>query len=199
MALSVKVREALAAPVADGLNVTDTTQLAPGASTSPPAQVVEAATMVNAAAFVPLRPGFASPLLVKVSDAVPVFVRRTVAASPVPPTGTEPNWSMATDRLAPAETDICDVLRFGALLHPAANEQSAATTSVIEVLLIFLISELRSSKDSPSVLPIPRPAEVEERGLPSCKALAASRRNTRCRGFPNLDPAIPHGSFLEEK
>jgi hypothetical protein len=105
-ALSRKTRDAVAVPVAEGLKVNTTTQLAPGDSVEPAVQVVDAATMLNADALVPVMFGLAVPLLGKVSIAVPEFVSVTITWIPVPPTGTEPNCTVPDGTVTEAECGI---------------------------------------------------------------------------------------------
>jgi hypothetical protein len=155
-ALSVKTKVALAGPVVEGLNVSTTMQLTPGASACPAVHVEEAA-MENAVAFVPVMFGLAAPLLLRVSVTVPVFISVTVTGIPVPPTGTEPNCTVPVGRLTVVAGGTCDATRLGALLHAEANEDSAKTTRTTESLIAPLTWELRLAENCPTGVSIRRP------------------------------------------
>jgi hypothetical protein len=88
-ALSAKFSEALSVVVVDGLNVSVTVQLAPALTGDPVEHVID--TIVKSDALVPEIPG----LLLKISDAPPVFISVTVSGPLVAPCGTDPNDSLA--------------------------------------------------------------------------------------------------------
>jgi len=88
VALSAKPRAAVSAEVVDGLKVTVTVQLALVISGLAVEQV--APVIAKSASFVPVMAG----LLVKMSDSVPTFIRITVMAVLVAPSGTGPNGTL---------------------------------------------------------------------------------------------------------
>jgi hypothetical protein len=99
VALSAKFNEAFSAPPVEGLNVSFTVQVPPAATGFAGKQVLEA--IAKSPAFVPVTEG----VLVKVSDALPVFIRVTVICALVVPSGTEPNETLA-GRLTPGAVPV---------------------------------------------------------------------------------------------
>src|SRR4051812_24995863 len=91
--------DALLAPAAAGVNVTDTLQLAPAAIVAPQVLV-----WLNSVAFVPT-----IPMLETVSPAVPLLVTVTVCATLFIPTVCPPNFTLSLHNAPPISAAFAPV------------------------------------------------------------------------------------------